>query len=106
MRPLSKRLNALTLAVAVAITTPAAMAGDSATLAAEQERMSEQLIDLGYTPVQAETMAGELTEDDLQVLLGHPKMMQRAGHVNATDTAWILGTVLIVGIILLAVAAG
>ncbi len=68
----------------------------------EQQRWSiaGQLQNLGFEAQAAATMAGELNATDLQVLLANPKMMQRAGELDAGLEA-IFWVALIVGALVL-----
>lgn len=62
------------------------------------------LIKIGYDPEPARGMASQLTPADLQVLLANPKMMQQAGTMSTQTTAFIIGGVIVAGIVVLAVA--
>lgn len=70
----------------------------------EQQRssISAQLVNLGFEAVAADGMAGELTAGDLAVLSANPKMMQKAGDMDAT-LELLLWTVIIVGTIVVLV---
>lgn len=60
------------------------------------------LVDLGFTPSEARRAALELTDDDIAVLLDNEQMMQRAGDLSNLGAAYLIGTLIVVGIIILA----
>jgi len=61
-----------------------------------------RLVDLGFTPSEARQAALELTDDDIAVLLDNERMMQRAGDLSNLGAAYLIGTLIVVGIIILA----
>lgn len=96
------------LALAGAMAMGASMAGadeHGRAVDTHRECVRNQLIAIGTEPDDASAMVAELTPDDLVLFASHPNMIQRGG-AKATDTAWILGTIVVVGVIALAVASG
>jgi hypothetical protein len=71
-------------------------------LAVEDQRsiIAQQLESLGRPTDVAQQMAGELTADDLEVLLANPKMMQRAGEIDV-----IIWALLVAGVVVALVIA-
>jgi hypothetical protein len=69
---------------------------------AERAEVARQLVSLGYDPAEADRAAGELTDEDIAVLLGNPKMMQTAGESPNLTAAFIIGGVIVAGVIILA----
>ena len=70
--------------------------GDPGRARGEIER---QLIAIGYAPEEAQDAAGRLTEDDLEVLLANPEMMQAAGGMTANVEAHVAGFLIVVLVI-------
>lgn len=73
----------------------------------EQSRsaIAAQLVKIGYAAEQAQRMSGELTPDDLAVLLANPKMMQKAGEMDAVTKNIIIALIVagvVVGIVIAA----
>lgn len=68
----------------------------------DQQRIASQLIEMGYATQSAENMASQLTQDDLQVLLANPGMMQRAGASDPILIAVIVGVLIVAGLVVLA----
>jgi len=73
-------------------------------LAPDRSAIEERLVALGYAPEAAREAAGLLTPDDLSVLLENPLMMQRAGALDALTQSYIIGGLLVAGIVALAIA--
>jgi hypothetical protein len=71
-------------------------------LSADRAEVARQLVSLGYEPAEADVAATELTDEDIAVLLGHPKMMQSAGETPNLTAAFIVGAVIVAGVIILA----
>jgi hypothetical protein len=63
-----------------------------------------QLVELGYAAEVAQQMASELTPNDLAVLLGNPKMMQKAGEMDEL-TKNVIWALVIAGIVVAIVIA-
>jgi hypothetical protein len=61
-----------------------------------------KLVDLGFTASEAREAALELTDDDIAILLDNEQMMQRAGDLSTLGAAYLIGTLIVVGIIILA----
>ena len=61
-----------------------------------------RLVDLGFTASEARQAALELTDDDIAILLDNEQMMQRAGGLSNLGAAYLIGTLIVVGIIILA----
>jgi hypothetical protein len=61
-----------------------------------------RLVELGFTDEEAQQAAAELTADDIAVLLENERMMQRAGDLSNVGAAYLIGTLIVVGIIILA----
>ena len=101
------RRSAMFLAMLALLTllVQPAWAGQSAAAADDRPRDRQhivaQLVDLGYAPIQASDMAGELTAEDLDVLLANPDMMQRGGD-DIVVWAFIVGVLIVAGIVVLA----
>ncbi len=70
-----------------------------------RESMRAQLLDLDYEPDAARDAAARLTEQDLEVLLANPGMMQRAGSAWLSIEALIFAGLIIGGIVALAIAS-
>jgi hypothetical protein len=66
-----------------------------AMLEEQRSTVAAQLVNLGYAADVAEALAGELTGDDLDVLLANPKMMQQAGHISPVVWALIIAGVIV-----------
>jgi len=61
-----------------------------------------RLVDLGFTASEARQATLELTDDDIAILLDNEQMMQRAGDLSNLGAAYLIGTLIVVGIIILA----
>ncbi|MDY7108675.1 MAG: hypothetical protein SYC29_08555 [Planctomycetota bacterium] len=61
-----------------------------------------KLVELGFTDEEAQQAAAELTGADIAVLLENDRMMQRAGDLSNTGAAYLIGTLIVVGIVILA----
>jgi hypothetical protein len=61
-----------------------------------------KLVELGFTAEEARQAAIELTDDDIAVLLENERMMQRAGDLSNLGAAYLIGTLIVVGIVILA----
>jgi len=61
-----------------------------------------QLVEVGFTADEARQAAIELTDADIAVLLDNERMMQRAGDLSNVGAAYLIGTLIVVGIIILA----
>ena len=72
--------------------------------APERGAVEDGLLDLGYEPEAAREAAGLLRPEDLIVLLENPLMMQRAGELDNLRTSYIVGGLIVAGIVALAVA--
>ncbi len=68
-------------------------------------RVAAQLISLDCEVEVARELAARLTPEDLVVLLNNPEMMQRAGGLGVSATAWIIGGLIVAGLILLAASS-
>ena len=77
----------------------AAAAGD---LSRDRDKIVSQLVELGYASHEANEMAGQLTTADLEVLLGNPGMMQRAGIGDPMVWAFVVGIAVVAGLVVLA----
>ena len=89
-------------------TPPVAMAEGKARgpdLVHQRAIIAVQLVALGDTPSCGKDAAGRLTAEDLAVLLANPLMMQRAGALNELQLSYVLGAVVIGGIVALIVFA-
>ena len=86
--------------------TPQAAGGSGEPAASENDParmlMAISLVDLGFTASEARRAALELTDDDIAVLLDNERMMQRAGDMSNLGAAYLIGTLIVVGIIILA----
>jgi hypothetical protein len=61
-----------------------------------------KLVELGFTGAEAQQAAVELTDDDIAVLRENERMMQRAGDLSNVGAAYLIGTLIVVGIVILA----
>jgi hypothetical protein len=61
-----------------------------------------RLVELGFTAEEAQQAAIELTDADIAVLLENDRMMQRAGDLSNLGAAYLIGTLIVVGIVILA----
>jgi len=88
----------------VAQTAPIASSG--ADPRADQTRtwIVERLVAIGRSETQALAVADGLNIDDLAVLLANPEMMQPAAGMSHQTQAYIIGAILIGGIVALAIA--
>ena len=66
--------------------------------------IERQLLALGYAPDAASDAAAHLTADDLAVLLDNPLMMQRAGELDNLTRSYIIGGLIVAGVVALAIA--
>jgi hypothetical protein len=84
---------------------PAVESGAAAAKSTKANRatVTAKLIDLGYGAEEAAELASQLTPADLDVLASNPGMMQRAGDISQTTTAYIIGGLIVAGIVILAV---
>ncbi len=71
---------------------------------AGRQLIAGQMTQLGYEPQAARDAASRLTAADLEVLLANPEMMQAAGALSATAQAYILGILIVGGIVALGIA--
>jgi hypothetical protein len=67
-----------------------------------------QLVALDYTTAQAREAVALLTPEDLAVLGANPAMLQRAADEDLANVreAWIIGILIVGGLIALAIAGG
>ncbi len=93
--------NSITLPIAPMVVShtalsPAVLVPLTALSPDEQRHIiAGQLIELGRDNAAAQQMAGELTPDDLAVLLANPKMMQKAGAIDVVIWALIIAGVVV-----------
>lgn len=76
-----------------------------ADLDARRDEIARQLIDLGRAPETARALADQLTDEDLQVLLANPRMMQPAGDSSKMVLNIVVAALVVGGIVALALAA-
>ena len=69
-----------------------------------RREIERQFIGLGRDPIEVGRMVGQLTDEDLLVLVSNPGMMQEAGAANATNDNLILALIL-VGLLFVALYA-
>ncbi|MHC4947470.1 MAG: hypothetical protein ACYTG1_04320 [Planctomycetota bacterium] len=81
-------------------TDPAPVAPDAD---AARATVAAGLVELGHTPEQAAAAAAQLTEADLAVLVGNPRMMQTAGGNEMLVI--LIGAALIAGLIAIAASS-
>ena len=83
---------------------PAPSVDSPTRLAADREAIARQLIEIGRTSDAARNTASRLTAEDLEVLLANPEMMQVAGAVSQMAVAYLIGGLIVAGIVILIVA--
>lgn len=89
----------------VAQSTDADCVVERVPLTAQQTIVAQRLVELGRSADEAAALASALTDDDLEVLVNNPKMIQTAGASNAYTWGIIGVVVLIGGLIALAIAS-
>ena len=74
-------------------------------LATAQAQIAGRLVELGRRPEDARAAAMALTADDIRVLLEHPRMLQPAAGVDNVTMTFIIGALIVAGIIVAAAAS-
>ena len=70
----------------------------------ERQALAQRLVELGHTPEEAIALVVQLTDADLAVLSENPRMVQRAGTMSNLTEAYVIGAIIIAGIVILAVS--
>ena len=79
--------------------------GDTArerAVARAREHVASTLVQLDYAPARAKSMAARLTDDDLAIFAAHPEMLQVAGNRSISQEAFVIGALIVAGIVILA----
>ena len=71
-------------------------------LDAPRNRIVHALIELDYEPARAREMAACLTAEDVAVLDANPRMIQAGGTLSKTGRAYLIGGLIVAGIVILA----